>query len=550
MNAVSCPVRGDLPEEHDMVQVLSVGLFDGIAALRVACDVLGLPMAGHVSIEKDQKCKRVVESFFPDTEFFEDVCDFGEEDIRTLALKYSNVGLMIVGAGPPCQGVSGLNADRLGALRDERSRLFQEIPRITAIFRREFYWAQVHEMVENVASMSAADRAIMSEAFQRTPIRIDAKGISPCARPRLYWTTWECGSEAGVSWQKGDDEGWETYDKVHLEAQVDGKAAFLPGWSLQEGCHLPTFTTSRPRTTPGRRPAGVEQCTEHELQRWYDDYYRFPPYQYRDSHGLWSKKGQWRRPSAEEREACMGFPIGYTRHCVVKAEQQGQEYEDTRMSMIGNSWHVGVVAWLLGQLTQKLGIARSMSVQDIVKATTPGNASDFPSMLIRPPHQGRLSAAELGAEQRLVAKCLGLASSKGEDLLVHAVSDPAPRYFRLRASVPGRLWHWREISGWRWRVTGEHINLLELRAIFTGIKWKVSRSKKLGVRFLHLTDSLVCLHALTRGRSSSRKLRPILMRLNALLLAADLHPLWGYIHTSQNPADRPSRRPVRRRWGK
>ena len=74
-------------------------------------------------------------------------------------------------------------------------------------------------------------------------------------------------------------------------------------------------------------------------------------------------------------------------------------------------------------------------------------------------------------------------------------------------------------------MAGEHINLLELRAIFTGIKWKVSRSKmKLGVRFLHLTDSLVCLHALTRGRSSSRKLRPILMRLNALLLAADLHP--------------------------
>ena len=303
MNAVSCPVRGDLPEEHDMVQVLSVGLFDGIAALRVACDVLGLPMAGHVSIEKDQKCKRVVEGFFADTEFFEDVCDFGEEDIRTLALKYSNVGLIIVGAGPPCQGVSGLNADRLSALRDERSRLFQEIPRITAIFRREFYWAQVHEMVESVASMSAADRVIMSEAFQRTPLRIDAKEISPCARPRLYWTTWECGSEAGVSWQKGDDEGWETYDKVHLEAQVDGKAAFLPGWSLQEDCHLPTFTTSRPRTTPGRRPAGVEQCSEHELQRWYDDYYRFPPYQYRDSHGLWSKKGQWRRPSAEEKPA-------------------------------------------------------------------------------------------------------------------------------------------------------------------------------------------------------------------------------------------------------
>ena len=174
-------------------------------------------------------------------------------------------------------------------------------------------------------------------------------------------------------------------------------------------------------------------------------------------------------------------------------------YEDARMTMIGNSWHVGVVAWLIGRLTLQLGVASPLALQEIVEALTPGSARDFPSMLVRPPHQGRLGKAAMGAEERLVAKCLGLASTKGEDLLVHAASDPAPRYFRLRASVPGRLWQWREISGWRWKLAGEHINLLELRAIFTSVKWKVSRSKKLGVRFLHLTDSLVCLHALTRS---------------------------------------------------
>ena len=86
----------------------------------------------------------------------------------------------------------------LGALKDERSCLFQEAPLITAIFRREFYWAQVHELGENVASMSSTDRAIMSEAFQRTPLKVDAKGMSLCARPRLYWTTWECSTGAGV----------------------------------------------------------------------------------------------------------------------------------------------------------------------------------------------------------------------------------------------------------------------------------------------------------------------------------------------------------------
>lgn len=52
----------------------------------------------------------------------------------------------------------------------------------------------------------------------------------------------------------------------------------------------------------------------------------------------------------------------------------------------------------------------------------------------------------------------------------------------------------------------------------------------------------MCLHSLSRRRSSSRKLRSVLSKINALLLAADVHPVWGYVNTKQNPADRPSRR--------
>ena len=169
---------------------------------------------------------------------------------------------------------------------------------------------------------------------------------------------------------------------------------------------------------------------------------------------------------------------------------------------------------------------------------------------MRPPFPGRQASSPNPDTADLVRKLLGMATSKGEDLMIHAGSDPLPRHARLRASIPGRLWRWKEISGWRWRHEGDHINLLELRAILTTIRWKILRGKRLRVRFLHLTDSLVCLHALTRGRSSSRKLRKTIQRLNAYLIAADLHPLWGYIHTSQNPADRPSRRPMCRKWAK
>ena len=43
-------LRGERPERSD-VQVLSVGLFDGIGALRVALDLLGLPCLAHISVD-------------------------------------------------------------------------------------------------------------------------------------------------------------------------------------------------------------------------------------------------------------------------------------------------------------------------------------------------------------------------------------------------------------------------------------------------------------------------------------------------------------------
>ena len=114
--AANATVRGDLPEPHDLVQVLSVGLFDGIGCLRVACDLVGLPMAGHISVEKSEEGRRVVEAAFPGNLFVKDVELVDEALVRSWSCQFSQVGLVLLGAGPPCQGVSGLNADKRGAL--------------------------------------------------------------------------------------------------------------------------------------------------------------------------------------------------------------------------------------------------------------------------------------------------------------------------------------------------------------------------------------------------------------------------------------------------
>ena len=142
----------------------------------------------------------------------------------------------------------------------------------------------------------------------------------------------------------------------------------------------------------------------------------------------------------------------------------------------------------------------------------------------------------------------GLTSTKGDDLLLQAESAGLVRHQRIRQTIPARLWKWKEITGWQWKSPGEHINLLEVRATFTAIRWVLQKRKTWGCRMIHLTDSLVVLHSLTRGRSSSRRLRRTIMKINSLLLATNLHPVWTYVHTSLNPADRPSRRIKVQKW--
>ena len=240
-------------------------------------------------------------------------------------------------------------------------------------------------------------------------------------------------------------------------------------------------------------------------------------------------------------------PGGYTSACLAKSARHGHAWEDIRFTLLGNSWNVTAVCFLLQSLFAVLGLCPLRSPSEIVELTKPGSFRRLDKVLLRPPlspckHNFR------GEEMTLVKKLGGLVSVKGEDLLLQAPTENLVKFHRLRASVPGRLWKWRTVCWWRWQSHTDHVNILEMRATLTSIKWRILKGKLSSRKILHLTDSLVCLHALAGGRTSSRKLRRTLVRVNSYLLVANLHPVWGYIHTSQNPADRPSRRGVRRTW--
>ena len=532
-------MRGQHPELRSEHRVLSVGLFDGIGALRVALDLLGVEILGHVSVEKEGSARRVVESHFPEAKCYEDVVEITEEIVQSWANEFSQASLVVLGAGPPCQGVSGLNASRRGALRDERSSLFWHVRRIWDLLRVCFPWCAVRCLMESVASMDSKDRGHMSESFGSAPWSCDAGTMTWCNRPRLYWISWDLSEQDGVLLHSESEPA-----QAVLEAFVDLEECCKDTWiKVEPSRPFPTFTTSRPRDSPGFKPAGLAHCSSDDLTRWKNDSHRYPPYQYMSRNLLVDKHGNVRLPDIQEKEFIMGFPVNYTTNCVVKSKKKSIQHEDLRHTLIGNTWCVPVVAWLLSQLLSVLGLCPNYTPQNIMDMLNPKHQIFLQSRLWRQPLRP-LRGQQNGGENHLVQKLGCLVSVKGEDILLTTPSSQMTKFHRLRTSVPSKLWRWKVVSGWTWRGQPEHINSLELRAVLTTLKWRIAHKLQVGCRFLHLVDSLVVLHALSRGRSSSRKLRSSLSRVNALLLCSSTHALWGYVHTDLNPADKPSR------WGK
>ena len=328
-----------------------------------------LGVIGHISVEVKKEASRVLESCFPGG-----VEAVDDETVRSWAARYSQAAVVLIGAGPPCQGVSGLNANRRGALRDHRSCLFSHVARIRELVRVHFCWAQVRYLAESVMSMDEGDRKIMTESFGDIPVSVDAAGVSLARRPRLYWCDWELLPGRGVVVQPPVGSGSARYKTVELHAQVKADLFLMDGRQRTSPGPLPTFTTSRPRENPGRKPAGLDTLDEEERQAWEQDRYRFPPYQYQQKNLVKEPGGSLRLPNIVEREVITGFPKDYTFQCMSKQFHDTDAHKDERKTLVGNTWNVTVVTWLLSQLGGQLGLCSFLSPQDAVDLTTPGQA--------------------------------------------------------------------------------------------------------------------------------------------------------------------------------
>ena len=91
---------------------------------------------------------------------------------------------------------------------------------------------------------------------------------------------------------------------------------------------------------------------------------------------------------------------------------------------------------------------------------------------------------------------------------------------------------------WTFRVSA-HINLLELSSVVRLVSRLVRQGKSL--RVVILVDSNVIKCACAKGRSSSRALSKLLVRLAALSVVGGLYLVFGFVPTRHNVADDPTR---------
>lgn len=135
--------------------------------------------------------------------------------------------------------------------------------------------------------------------------------------------------------------------------------------------------------------------------------------QYKAQHCVRNREGTLRVPDAPEREAMPGFPVGYTNPCLPKQFRKGTDHNDTRLTLLGNSWSVPVVAWLIGQLFERLGLISSIAPQQVLEALAPGGMVSVQARLVRAPLNPSMANTE-DCSARLAMKLSNLISIKAK----------------------------------------------------------------------------------------------------------------------------------------
>ena len=525
------------------VPLLLISVFNGIGGCFRIYDVLGLAPHGRISIDISAAANRVTRSTWPDVLELHNIDAITKDQVREWANRFNRVQEVHVMAGFPCVHLSSVRAGRRN-LDGEGSNLFWALLTLLGWIHEIFgSFCKVKHCIENVASMDDAARKEISSTLDIVPIKLDPADCMPYNRPRLAWCTEELYAMEELELHT---EGDYVRAVVKVDTVIDERSWMRPGWSWpggEQGAKFPTFMKAIKRLRPPPVPAGLRRAGPDTIQRWEQDSFRLPPYQYGPQYLLHHRDKEPRTLDSSERELLLGFGAGHTASCMAasRMKQSLTEYEDVRRSLCGDSFAVISFAIMAAQMSSEL--APRMKPSQILRrlGLAPG-ASAHP--LVEAPLTRWLSYGGSGLqapdEMEVFSRQLGLlVNHTGSDVRVQTgatMGHKTPSHGSVRAW----WWQWKQLFTVRW-AHNSHINYLEMRMILNTLLWKARDPRKVNKRWIHVEDSMVCLYILTKGRTSSRMLQPLANKIGALQLGLGVMLLHGHVTSAENPTDKGSR---------
>jgi len=142
-------------------------------------------------------------------------------------------------------------------------------------------------------------------------------------------------------------------------------------------------------------------------------------------------------------------------------------------------------------------------------------------------------------EGSLVGHISRFVSHNGSDVSL-ALGIPFSSKQGHHSIIRAPWWNWKILFSTRWDFS-DHINALEMRMILQSAHWRCRGTNHFNTRWLHLADSMVCNYILSKGRTSSHLLQPLVRKLAAVQVALNALELHGHVDSAKNPTDAASR---------
>ena len=522
------------------VPVAALSLFNGIGACYRCYDLAGVEVVGGIASDIHAPGRRVTSRRWPWVVLIDDIRQLSKEKLEELFEEMDPHVEIHIWIGFPCVDLSSAKADRRNLSGDHSSLIFEAM-RVLEAVKSLYPHKTVKFIIENVASMDVSARDAISDLVGVRPLRLDPSNQVPMGRPRFCWTNVAIPKTEEL---KMEDKGG------YIELEVKGQWPQAEDW-LEEGASqydtsvvYPTCMKSIPRVRPPLRPAGIERCSDDAIARWQSHSFRFPPYQYKEQYLIWDDKLRSARLlSVSEREKLMGLGEGHTAACMSasKAKANKTAYTDERLSLIGDSFAVGsfmiLAAAACFEFTQQLCVGKMNNRLGLPPGAT--SSVHVPCPLSRKPTYGAFCQTERTVEH-MNAHLVRRANHTGSDVRITTGEVLNPRQL-ARQSVVSAWWQWNAVFRVKWQ-TPEHINPLECRAILLALLWKARKGTLHSRKVFHLTDSYVCQSILSKGRTSSKLMQPVVRRANSLLLASFAQLYLAHVDSADNPTDGDSRK--------